>query len=140
MFFNLANPVEIKAAQSRLDFLVAKQKRINLTEKRKKRTYKQNRYLYLLIGGFSLETGYTLAESKMLYKLQSTEVYCYTKREQKFIRSSADLDTKQMSISIERFRIWANEVAEVYLPSANEMELLEHIENNLEKYDNKIYI
>jgi len=140
MFYDLSIPAEVKSAQSRLDFLVAKQKKISLVEKRRKRTYRQNRYLYLLLGFFSIETGYTLDESKQIYKKASPDIYFYTKNNRPFIRSSADLDTKEMTLSIERFRNYSSEKGGIYLPSPNETEFLENIENQLERYENKVYI
>jgi len=140
MFYDLANPVELKTAQSRFDFLISKQKRINLTEKRRKRTYQQNKYLHLIIGFFSIETGYTLEESKQIYKKASPDIYFYTKNNRPFIRSSADLDTVEMTISIEKFRNYSSEKGGIYLPSPNETEFLENIENQLERYENKVYI
>jgi len=140
MFYDLAVPLDLKEAEARFSYLAKNGKKITLVEKRKKRSYSQNRYLHLIVGLFAVSTGYTLAEAKLLYKLQYKEVYCYTKRNQKFIRSSADLDTKEMAESISRFRNWSNSEAGIYLPSANEEHLLNSIERELEKYDNKIYI
>ena len=139
MYYDLSNPIEVKTAESRFAFLVAKQKGINLTEKRRKRTFRQNRYYYLLLGFFSMETGYSLEESKQLCKRESKEIFVYTKKDVKFVRSSADLNTKEMSIVIERFRNYAGSNG-IYLPEANEVDFLNHIESNLEKYENKIYI
>ena len=140
MFYDLSSPIDLKTAQNRFDFLVANQKRINLTEKRRKRTYQQNKYLHLLLGWFAIETGYTLEESKQIYKKASPDIYFYTKNNRPFIRSSADLDTKDMTISIERFRTYSSVEGKIYLPSPNEDELLENIENQLERYENKVYI
>ena len=140
MYYDLSNPTDLKSAQSRWDFLVAKQKRINLSEKRRKRTYSQNRYLHLLLGWFALETGYTLSEAKHIYKMMSKVIFVYTKKGIKFVKSSADIDTKQMTITIERFRNYSNDTAGIYLPSPNETEFLNNIENQMSKYENKIYI
>ena len=140
MFYDLSNPTELKSAQSRFSFLVAAEKKINLSEKRRKRTFRQNRYLHLLLGWFAVETGFTLSEAKYIYKKQSKEIFVYTKKDVKFFRSSADLNTKEMTITIDRFRNYSNITAGIYLPEANETEFLNHIENELEKYENKVYI
>ena len=140
MFYDLTNPMELKAAEARFSFLASKGKKITLIEKRKKRTYQQNRYLYLILGWFSIETGFSLLESKHIYKLQSKEIFVYTRKGEKFLRSTADIDTEQMSTSIERFRDYSNTTAGIYLPTANENELLNSIENELERYENKVYI
>ena len=140
MFYDLSNPSELKAAETRFSFLAGKGKSITLIEKRKKRTFRQNKYLHLLLGFFGLETGYTLDESKQIYKKTSPDIYFYTKNNRPFIRSSADLDTKEMTLSIERFRNYSSEKGGIYLPSPNETEFLENIENQLERYENKVYI
>jgi len=140
MFYDLSIPAGVQSARSRFDFLVAQKKKISLVEKRRKRTYRQNRYLYLLLGFFSIETGYTLEESKQIYKKASPDIYFYTKNNRPFIRSSADLDTVEMTLSIERFRNYSSEKGGIYLPSPNETEFLENIENQMERYENKVYI
>ena len=140
MFYDLSSPIEIKAARSRFEFLIEKGKKIKLVEHRKKRTYKQNRYLHLLLGWFAVETGFTLGEAKQIYKLQSKDIYFYAKKDEVFIRSSADLNTKDLAITIERFRNYSNTVAGIYLPEANEVDFLNHIEENLENYENKVFI
>ena len=140
MFYDLSIPAGVQSARSRFDFLVAQKKKISLVEKRRKRTYRQNRYLYLLLGFFSIETGYTLEESKQIYKKASPDIYFYTKNKRPFVRSSADLDTKEMTLSIERFRNYSSEKGGIYLPSPNETEFLENIENQMERYENKVYI
>ena len=140
MFYDLSSPSELQLAQARFDFLANKQKKINLTESRKKRTYQQNRYLHLLLGWFGVETGYSLNEAKQIYKKASADIYLYEKKGRPFMKSSAELDTKELSITIERFRNYSNIEAGIYLPSANETELLNHIERELGKYENKVYI
>ena len=140
MFYDLSIPTEVKSAQSRLSFLIDNQKKISIVEKRRKRTYQQNRYLYLLIGFFSIETGYTLSESKQIYKLQSKDIYFYTKNNRPFVRSSADLNTAEMTQTIERFRNYASSEGGIYLPSPNEDIFLQNIENQLERYEIKVYI
>ena len=75
----------------------------------------------------------------MLYKKVNIEIYKYTKKDETFLRSSAELNTEQMSISIERFRNYSND-AGLYLPSANEVGYLNHIEEELNKYQSKIHL
>ena len=140
MLINSNYSVEVKKAEERFRWLVKNKKTFELTEKRKKRSYKQNRYLHLILGWFGLEVGYTMSESKIIYKKLSPEIYEYEKNEQDFLRSSAELNTKQMSITIERFRNYANDKAGIYLPEANEISYLNHIEQELNKYESKIYL
>lgn len=139
MLINPNNEIELQKAKKRFEWLIENGRTFELTEKKKKRTYKQNRYLHLLLGFFGLEFGYTLNEAKMLYKKVNLEIYKYTKNKETFLRSSAELNTEQMSVSIERFRNYSND-AGLYLPEANEVNYLNHIEEELNKYNSKIYL
>ena len=140
MIINSKNETEVQKGRKRFKWLIDNGKTFELTQKRKKRTYKQNRYLHLILGWFGLEVGYTLPESKIIYKKLSPEIFEYEKNEQEFLRSSAELNTKQMSITIERFRNYSNDKAGIYLPEANETAYLNHIEQELNKYQSKVYL
>lgn len=49
------------------------------------------------------------------------------------LRSSAELDTEEMSVSIERFRNFASSEVGIYLPSPNERELLIYMQQEIER-------
>lgn len=53
----------------------------------------------------------------------------------KYSRSSADLDTGEMTMAIERFRDWASQEAGIYLPEPHETEMLEQIEIEIKKHE-----
>ena len=138
MIIDSSNPVEVIRAEQRFKWLVEHKKTFELKEKRTKRTYSQNNYLHLLLSYFGLELGYTLAESKQMYKGLNKDVFIYQKNGQQFIRSSADLDTKEMTITIDRFKNFASVEAGVYLPEASDVIHLNYIENEINKTTNKI--
>lgn len=140
MIFNANKEIDVVSARTRLEFLIKNKKRFELTQKRESRTLSQNGYLYLLISWFSLETGYSKDESKQIYKNQSPDLFVYEKNEISFIRSSSDLNTKEMSLSIERFRNYSTNQVGVYLPEPDEKEYLESIEQELNRYENKIFV
>ena len=56
----------------------------------------------------------------------------------KYLRSSADLTTEEMSISIDRFRDWASQSAGIYLPNPDEDRLISLMEIEIER--NKEFI
>lgn len=128
MIYNSNSLIDVQNAKQRLDYFLKKGCIFELTEKKPKRTYKQNRYLHLILSWFGLELGYTLEESKAIYKRLNKEIYEYTKNNLKFIKSSASLDSKELSITIEKFRNYSSQKANVYLPSANEVYYLNEIE------------
>lgn len=140
MLINSNNNIEVEKAKQRFSWLIENKKIFELTEKRKKRSYKQNRYLHLILGWFGLELGYTLSESKMIYKKLNIEIYKYLKNGQHFLRSSAELNTEQMSVTIEKFRNYSNDESGVYLPSSDEVGYLNHIEEEINKYQSKVYL
>lgn len=132
MKYNLSDPTQVIAARSRVTYLVHKQSTVEIREVNKQRTIKQNSYLHLLIGLFALETGYKLEEAKIIYKRQSPDLYVYRKHGEAFLRSSTELTTKDMGISIDRFRAFAAEQG-IDLPAAMSHEEMIALENQIEK-------
>lgn len=49
------------------------------------------------------------------------------------LRSTADLDSSEMTIAIDRFRNWAASEALIYLPSPNEHQHLVHMQKEIER-------
>ena len=137
MIYNTACNFDIEKAKEKFNFLISKNCSFELSEKRKKRSYKQNRYLHLILSFFGLELGYTLEESKELYKRLNKETYEYKKNNVVFIKSSAKLNSKEMTMTIEKFRNWSAKKAGVFLPSPDDTEYLRQIEQevkNKEQY------
>lgn len=147
MLFNLLNTYEaqsfleyatklVKDAQGKTFFAV------EVTRKRAARSGEQNRYLHLLLGYYASEFGYSLDEVKQdLYKRQLNPDIFVRKHINKrgdevtYLRSSADLDTREMSLSIERFRNYSSAIAGLYLPSADEKNFLLYAEQQIQKYE-----
>ena len=69
MIYRLKNEIEARNAQSRLDYLTRKGKKIEIKERRATRTLNQNSFLHLLIGYFGSQYGLNIAESKQYYKM-----------------------------------------------------------------------
>lgn len=57
MIYNLANVLDAQNAEARLRYLRRKGCVIELSEKKPKRTTRQNSYLHLIIGYFATQTG-----------------------------------------------------------------------------------
>lgn len=112
---------------------------VELTEKKPKRTLNQNAYLWLLIGYWATQTGYTKDESESIYKEINKDIYFVDKEiageKVRYIRHTYELDTREMSLSIERWRNWAvmNEAFSVYLPAPNEERLIQLMEIEVER-------
>lgn len=132
MIYNLSEPIQVKAARNRLNYLVRKKSRVEVVEKHAGRTLNQNSYLHLLLGAFGLHFGYTLEEAKLIYKQVSKDIYYYKKKGRVFIRSSADLNKDEMARTIDKF-MQASAEAGYELPPAENEEWLSLIANEMEK-------
>lgn len=146
MIFNTKNKIDAEKAKNRLNWAIENNKRIEIIVKRFKRTNNQNRYLHLLLNYFALETGETLEYVKQnIFKrmvCKSIFIYDYKNPKTKEIsnrcKSSADLNTKEMTDAIDTFRNFSSKEAGIYLPEANEHEFLDSVENEIE--NNKQYL
>ena len=145
MTYDLRNPFDKQSARTYLESLIQREAKVNITERRPRRTIPQNSYLHLIIGYFASQTGDTLDWVKQRYFKYLCNPDLFVKeREDKylghvtFLRSSADLTTEEMSVAIDRFRNWASSEAGIYLPEACKAEELEALAMEVEKY--KVYL
>jgi hypothetical protein len=140
MKFNLTKDIDIARLRARVEYHIRKRTpNVELTEKR---TVKQNSYLHLILGWFAVESGNTMAYVKKNYykELCNLQTFIIEKDDKylgkvKELRSSADLTTSEMALTIDRFRNWASQEAGIYLPEANEDMFLEYIQEELIKYE-----
>lgn len=132
MLYDLSNPLHSEQFKLRVNKLYQSKAVVELTEKKTKRSLPQNKYLHLILGYFGVETGNTLEWVKREYfkKLCNKDIFVkervdnITNQRTKYLRSSADLTTDEMTTAIERFRNWASQEAGVYIPSPDEQDLL----------------
>lgn len=116
MIYDLSK--EESKARFYFDKLVEKKSIIELKERKEKRTLNQNSYLHVLFSLFGIETGYTLNESKQIIK-GNCQFMIYEKSGKAFLKSTADLDTKEMTDFITWFRNYAG-MNGIYLPTPEE--------------------
>lgn len=145
MWYDGGNELQAIQARMRLEKLIKDGKVFELTEKKPKRSLPQNSYLHVLLSYFAAETGNTLEWVKKEYykKLVNPEVFIRTKEDRfrglvKYLRSSADLDSAEMTTTIERFRNWSASEAGIYLPAPDEERLLQLAQIEIER--NKEFI
>lgn len=137
MIYNTSNSVEKQKAITRIKKLLENKAVIEIIEKKPTRTIKQNRYLHLILGFFASETGYTLEEVKQeIFKKVVNAALFYEGEIGELVsiqrwRSSADLDTLEMTQAIEKFRDYSSAEAGIYLPSPDEKDFLLQIEIEL---------
>lgn len=145
MIYNTSNPLDKANFLLRAKKLADSGKVIELTEKKPRRSLPQNKYLHVLLAYFGTQTGNTLEWVKQQYykKLVNPDLFIREKEDKylgkiKVLRSSADLDTSEFSLSVERFRNWASQEAGIYLPSADEYIIIQQMEIEIER--NKEYL
>ena len=83
-------------------------------------------------------------KQEIFKRIVNPEIFCMKvtnlKGKRTALRSSSDLDTKELTIAIERFRDYSSVELGLYLPEPNETEYLEAIEAEAQKYNNKRYL
>lgn len=140
MIFNLKNPYEKEKYWSfSAKLYYTSDDVVEVKKRHPNRTLAQNRYLHLLLGFFSCETGYSIDEVKVdiFKRLCNKDLFARTKmnkrgKEVEYLRSSSDLTTGEMTTAIERFRNYSSANG-LYLPSPNERDFLVYIEQEIER-------
>jgi len=146
MKYNLTNKIDVQKFNTRAQKLIELESFVELKTINPIRTNRQNRYLHLILSYFASEYGETAAYVKqVIFKkvvnplIFKTEfVNKKTREVREDWRSTADLDTGELTIAIDRFINYASKEAGIYLPEPNEDEFLKHCEIEVER--NKLYI
>lgn len=144
MRYTLSFPFHVRLARERLEHLIRRGATIELTEKRP-RSLQQNAYLHVCLSWFGLQVGESTDEVKRrYYKLHcSPDIFVREKDDPvlhvpvKYLRSSADLSSEEMAITIERFRNFASQEAGIYIPSADEHAFIMQMQVEISR--NQIY-
>lgn len=145
MIFNTSNQYEIQPMKDYLKKLVASGAVVEIKKKSPIRSQAQNRYLHVILGFFGAEYGMSMEEVKVdLYKRTCNREIFERKavnkhgKEITYLRSTSDLSSAEMSLSVDRFRNWSSAVAGIYLPAPNEEAFLAYCEQEIER--NKEFI
>lgn len=142
MIYNPEKQIDVSRAIERLKFFIENKRVFELTEKRKKRTISQNAYLHLLFGWFALETGYTTEEVKQeIFKKIVNPNTFYEGEFGNIItierwRSTANLNTQEMTLCIDRFRDYSSKEAGIYLPQPCDLAMLQEMEIQISNNQN----
>lgn len=145
MIFDLKNEYQIPKFKEYVNKLFSDRAVVEVKKKHPSRTLSQNSYLHLLLGYFASEYGCSLDEVKIdFYKRECNKVLFERKTINKrgvevtYLRSSAELTTSEMTLSIERFRNWSSSVSGIYLPAPDENQMLIYIQQEIDR--NKKFI
>lgn len=145
MIFDPKNTYDIQKADEYYKKLIKGDDPFEIVRKSKNRTLSQNAYLHLILGFFGCEYGCSLDEVKVDYYKRACNRDLFEQKkinkkgvEVTCLRSSKDLTTSEMALSIDRFRNWSSSVAGIYLPAANENQMLIYAQQEIER--NKEFI
>jgi hypothetical protein len=145
MIFDLKNEYQIPKFKEYVNKLFSERAVVEVKKKLPNRTLAQNSYLHLLLGYFGSEYGCSLDEAKIDFYKRTCNRDLFERKtinkkgeEVTYLRSSAELTTGEMTLSIERFRNWSTAQADIYLPAANEHQMLIYAQQEIER--NKEFI
>lgn len=136
MIYNLSDPFQQDLFKSRVNRLYKNKRLVEVIDKTH-RTIDQNSYLHLIVAYFACETGNTVetVKSEFFKRYANYDIFFSGRKK---ARSSTTLNMEEMSIAIERFKIWAAQVAGVYLPDAENQQALREIQSEVQR--NKQYL
>lgn len=141
MKYNLNNPIHQQKFKEKVNEFYMSKEFVELKKVMPPRSNAQNSYLHLLIGWFALEYGETteyvkddLFKKKVNIAIFETEfVNRKTGECRKGWRSTRALDSKEMTMAIDRFRDWSSKEANIYLPQPNEHDYLKQVQIEMDK-------
>lgn len=139
MIYDTSNDLDKYKALTRFNNLLESKKTIELKEIKPIRSLSQNSYLHLILSWFALEYGEQLEYIKQeVFKKEVNEYIFKTEFVNKktgecreSYRSTRELDTKEMTTAIDRFRDYASK-AGIYLPDPKDLVNLEYIKKEIE--------
>jgi len=102
MKLDLSKQIDLNKAITRFEQLAEKGAKIELKEIRPTRSLPQNAYLHVCLSLYGIHFGYTLNESKT--DLKRNYGLVYEKDGKKYLRSTANLDSKELTEFIEYIR------------------------------------
>jgi hypothetical protein len=149
MIYNPKIELDCKKAIEKLKYFIAKGQKFELKAKHPKRSISQNSYLHLILSAFAIETGYTLEEVKqdIFKKIVNPDIFYVGEASgpiQEVVierwKSSASLNTQEMTLAIDRFRNFASMELGIYLPEPTDLVMLHQIEQEISKHKNQEFI
>lgn len=140
--FNLNNEVDRQEYKDYCNRMFKERGIVEVKKKHRPRSLSQNSYLHVCLSYFASEFGNTLEEVKydIFKKVVNRQIFArerQNKRGEKvvYMRSTTDLDTKEMTDAIERFRNYSSNFAGLYIPAPNEGEALFEAQKQIALYE-----
>ena len=118
MKFDLSNNFDLKKFETRIETLVKNKKKVELKEIRQSRSLSQNAYLHVCLSMFGIEFGLSIDEVKQMLKTEC-QFMNYEKNGTTFLKSTAMLNTKELTEFIEWIRTFSSQHG-LYIPTSEE--------------------
>lgn len=138
MIFSPKHKVYKEKAFDYLSYLTSNQKRFELREIRKPRSQSQKGYMYVAFNCVVLNTGSSLEEVKQILFKEICNPDIFIRESvfdnKKYLRSTEDLDTKEMFTATENFRNHCALELGIYIPGPDECEKLEALEAEISMF------
>jgi len=130
MIYDMSTEFGRRKAQEYLAKLSTAEKgMVEIKQKRKTRSNPQNRLFYAYVSELANYTGFTIEEMKSIIKRENGLVY--ERNGERFLKSSAGLDTSEFAKFIDRVQSWAARKIGYTLPDPEEYE------RNWQYYENQ---
>ena len=126
MKYDLKKSYDQQKAREYLDKLIKSKSKANLTKIHPKRSTDQNSYLHVLFGLWGNNFGYTMDEAKQTVKFALGLAYTESGNGKIKLtpavhyQKTSEMDSKELTIFIEKFRDWSAMTCDYYLPSPAE--------------------
>ena len=145
MIYDPSIEIHRQSARERIEWLISKGKTFEVKEVRQRRSVSQNSYMHLIFSWFALQYGETerYVKQVMFKRLVNEDIFKteYANKKTGEIRidwrSTSDLNTKELTTAIERFRDYSSKEAGIYLPEPSDMASLNQLESELKRNNNQ---
>lgn len=139
MLYDLRKDLDVERIKMRLSGCIQKGAVVEFTDK-SQRTPKQNNYLHLVLGAVALHFGEQLEFVKQEYfkRLVNPDIFV-TRKKDKFLGdveilgSTRDTSSEDMSKAIDRFKRWAYDVDNIYIPEPGDADRIRDLEIEMSK-------
>jgi hypothetical protein len=141
MKYDLRNKFEVQKIATRLTQLINNEKFVELKVIHPARSNQQNKYLHVVLGYFAAEYGEKMeyVKQEIFKKIVSPDIFKteYVNKVTGEVRedwkSTADLDSGELTLAIDRFRDYASKEAGLYIPEPHEEDAMRWIETEIER-------
>ncbi len=142
MIYNTKNPFEAEKLVAQVQKDIESGRAVNYSRVMPLRTNRQNSYLWVCIGYFASQYGCSKEEAEIRFFKATCNKEIFLRegqmkngRQTTYYRSTKELNTKELTQAIDRFRFWSSSEAGIYIPSPNEEQFLLYARQEIERME-----